>query len=226
LKVKLTVSIDEAKKRVTKQLERGKTISKFPITSVQDLETVESRRSEWYEQTKNLLEEIDENSTLVKDFHYLTPSAQSGTRTLQDRVDDFRFDMKKDVKNLQSISDRLELIADLKPKSKRRKDKKRGLTPGEKTWVWENKSHRCYICHKMVKRFSEAHFDHTKAHTKKGKTTPANSGITHILCNQLKGKKSLREIQRHLGTEPKKKRIIKKSKRKKKKISKNFQNPI
>ena len=83
--------------------------------------------------------------------------------------------------------------------SQKTRDKKRSLTHSEKVWVWENKTHKCYVCGKEVEKFSEANFDHTKPHAKGWKTTPANSGITHILCNKLKGKKSLKEIQKHLG---------------------------
>jgi HNH endonuclease len=118
----------------------------------------------------------------------------------------FRHNMERDVQKLQSIYNRLDFISETKKTKSRdiKKDKKRVLTNAEKIWVWENKSHKCYICNKHVKKFSEAHFDHTKAHAKKGKTTPANSGITHSLCNKLKGKKSLKEIQVHLGTSTKK----------------------
>lgn len=80
------------------------------------------------------------------------------------------------------------------------KDTKRTLTPAQKTWVWENKSHKCIICKKQVKKMSEAHFDHIIPHTSGGKTTPANATITHALCNRLKGKKSLKQIQEELGT--------------------------
>jgi len=200
-KPKIIIPFDDAEKQIKKQLRRGKTISKFSIKDKKDLDTVEDRRSEWYDYTKNLLEAIDENSVLVKDFHYLTPTALSGTRSMDDRIHDFRSNMEKDVINLESILSYIKILKEIKKKPSTKKDKKRRLTAGEKTWMWEHTSHICYICRDEVEKFSEAHFDHTKAHTKKGKSTPANSGITHILCNQLKGKKSLKEIQKHLGTE-------------------------
>lgn len=205
-KPKIIIPLDEAEQKIKTQLRRGKTISKFTIKDKNDLNTVEDRRSGWYEYTKNLLEEIDENSSLVKDFHYLTPTALSGTRGIQDRVNDFRNNMEKDVSNLESILNHIKILKEVKKKPTTKKDKKRSLTAAEKTWMWEHKSHTCYICHDEVEKFSEAHFDHTKAHAKQGRTRPANSGITHVLCNQIKGKKSLKEIQKHLGTySPKKK---------------------
>ena len=76
------------------------------------------------------LEEIDENSILVKDFHYLTPTASSGERSIQDRVDDFRYNMKKDVNNLESISKRIEIIKEVKKKPVTKKDKKRPICLG------------------------------------------------------------------------------------------------
>jgi len=204
-KPKIIIPLDDAGRKIKTQLRRGKAISKFSIRDKNDLKTVEERRSEWYDQTKNLLEEIDENSILVKDFDYFTPTVSSGEREIQDRVNDFRNDMEKDVSNLQSISKHIEIMKEIKKKPPTKKDKKRSLTAAEKIWMWEHTSHRCYICKDDVEKFSEAHFDHTKAHAKRGKTTPANSGITHILCNQIKGKKSLKEIQKHLGTDlPKK----------------------
>ncbi len=80
------------------------------------------------------------------------------------------------------------------------KDSKRTLTAAEKIWVWENKSHKCIICKKQVNKMSETHFDHIIPHTAGGKTIPANANITHALCNRLKGKKTLKQIQEELGT--------------------------
>ena len=102
-KPKIRIPMDEAQIKIKIQLRRGETISKFPITDLNYLMAVEEKRSEWYNDTKNLLEEIDENSVLVNDFHYLTPTVVVGVKSTQDRVNDFRHQMKKDVSKLQSI---------------------------------------------------------------------------------------------------------------------------
>ncbi len=104
-----------------------------------------------------------------------------------------------------------------------KKDKKRSITMPEKRWLWEGKKrHICQICHKEIKSFFDAEFDHKRAHTKGGKTTPANTLVVHKLCNRLKGKKSLSSIKKHLGTHKvkprtsiKKKKTTKKKKKKK-----------
>ena len=95
-----------------------------------------------------------------------------------------------------------------------RKSKKRQLTHAQKVYAWENKSHTCNICGKRVSKFSDAEFDHTRAHSKTGATNLSNVKIVHRQCNRLKGKKSLSETKKLLGIKSKKKK--KKTKRKKK----------
>lgn len=166
-----------------------------------ELDVANSKRKTWYDYTKNLLESIDDNSILVKQFHYLTPTASSGEGTLPEKMHDFTHHIDKDVNNLQSIYNGLDLMTNSKTKSSNvKKDKKRTLTSSQKTWMWENKSRICIICKKEVKKQSDAHYDHIKPHVKGEKTIPAKMAITHAHCNRLKGKKSLRQIQKELGT--------------------------
>lgn len=98
---------------------------------------------------------------------------------------------------------------------KKEKVRRRTITMAEKKWLWkQKKKHICPICNKQVKDFFDAEFDHKRAYAKNGKTTPANTLITHKLCNRLKGKKSLSTIKKHLGThKPKKRKVTKKKKR-------------
>jgi hypothetical protein len=98
------------------------------------------------------------------------------------------------------------------------KPKKRTITMAEKKWLWQyKKRHICPVCHKVVNDFFDAEFDHKRAFAKGGATTPANTLITHKLCNRLKGKKSLSQIKKHLGTKRTiKSKITKKTIKKKK----------
>lgn len=99
-----------------------------------------------------------------------------------------------------------------------KKAKKRQLTPAQKVFAWENKSHMCNICEKRVTKFSDAEFDHTLAHSKSGATNLSNVKIVHRACNRLKGKKSLSETRKLLGIKSK----TQKRKTIKKKTSKKF----
>jgi len=83
------------------------------------------------------------------------------------------------------------------------KAKKRQLTHAQKIFAWENKSHVCNICGKRVTKFSDAEFDHTRAHSKSGATNLSNVKIVHRACNRLKGKKSLSETKKILGIKSK-----------------------
>lgn len=101
--------------------------------------------------------------------------------------------------------------------------KKRQLTNAQKVFAWENKSHGCNICGKQVIKFSDAEFDHTRAHSKSGATNLSNVKIVHRQCNRIKGKKSLSETKKLLGIKLK----IKKRKITKKKLTKQKQiNPF
>ncbi|MGQ0638295.1 MAG: hypothetical protein ACT4N1_02890 [Nitrososphaerota archaeon] len=111
---KLTVSVDEARKKISLQLKRGRAIQEYNITSERDLESVNSQRLLWHDYTKNLLESMDANSVLVEKFHYLTPSISSGTDNLVAKIHEFKYNMKKDVNNLQSIYNSLDFIPNFK----------------------------------------------------------------------------------------------------------------
>ena len=107
--------------------------------------------------------------------------------------------------------------------------KKRSITSAEKKWMWQRKKrHVCQICHKQIKDYFDAEFDHKVAYAKNGKTAPNNTLIVHKLCNRLKGKKSLTQIKKHLGTHKPKKRVIKEKETTKKKVVKKTtrQKPI
>jgi 5-methylcytosine-specific restriction endonuclease McrA len=93
-----------------------------------------------------------------------------------------------------------------------KKNRKRQITHAQKIFAWENKTHTCNICGKRVTKFSEAEFDHTRAHSKSGATNLSNIKIVHRACNRLKGKKSLSETKKILGikSKPKRRKITKK----------------
>tara|TARA_Y100000310_G_scaffold301155_1_gene337366 strand:- start:58 stop:441 length:384 start_codon:yes stop_codon:yes gene_type:complete len=98
------------------------------------------------------------------------------------------------------------------------KPKKRQLTHAQKIYAWENNPHKCNICGKRVVKFSDAEFDHGRAHSKGGATNLSNVKITHRFCNRLKGNKSLSETKKLLGIKSKttkKKATKKKASRKK-----------
>lgn len=100
-----------------------------------------------------------------------------------------------------------------------KKKGKRQITNAQKIWCWEKYSHTCNICGKRVMKFSDAEFDHTRAHSKGGASSLVNVKITHRQCNRLKGTKTLSETKKMLGVKTKKttkkKTTKKKSTRKK-----------
>lgn len=111
---KLTISVDEARKKISLQLKSGKAIQEYSITSEHDLESLNSQRLLWHDSTKNLLESIDANSVLVAKFHYLTPPIDTGTDNIVAKIQEFKHNMKKDINNLQSIYNSLDFIPDFK----------------------------------------------------------------------------------------------------------------
>jgi len=111
---KLTISVDEARKKISLQLKRGKAIQEYSITSEHDLESLNSQRLLWHDSTKNLLESIDANSVLVAKFHYLAPPIDTGTDNIVAKMQEFKHNMKKDLYNLQAIYNSLDFIPDVK----------------------------------------------------------------------------------------------------------------
>lgn len=111
------------------------------------------------------------------------------------------YEIKTEGMDALDVYNDLDLMPNSKTKSSNiKKDKKRTLTPAQKIWMWEHESHICIICKEEVKKQSDAHYDHIKPHVKGEKTTPAKMAITHANCNRMKGKKSLPQIQKELGT--------------------------
>ena len=84
--------------------------------------------------------------------------------------------------------------------------RKRQLTSAQKIWCWEHNPHTCNVCSKRVTKFSDAEFDHTRAHSKGGASNLNNIKITCRQCNRLKGTKSLSETKRLLGIKSKSKK--------------------
>src|SRR3989338_2314402 len=109
-----------------------------------------------------------------------------------------------------------------------KKVKKRQLTNAQKVFAWENRSHTCNICGKRVTKFSEAEFDHTRAHSKSGATNLSNVKIVHRACNRIKGKKSLSETKKLLGikSKPKKRKTTTKKSTKKFSTGNYWINPL
>lgn len=111
---KLTVSVREARKEINLQLEKGKAIQEHSIVSEEGLESINSQRLLWHDETKNLLESIDANSVLVAKFHYLTTPIDTSTDNIMAKIQEFKHNMKKDLYNLQAIYNSLDLIPDVK----------------------------------------------------------------------------------------------------------------
>jgi 5-methylcytosine-specific restriction endonuclease McrA len=98
----------------------------------------------------------------------------------------------------------------------KKSNKKRQLTNAQKIYCWENNPHTCNICLKRVTKFSDAEFDHAKAHSKGGISNLTNVKIAHRQCNRLKGTKTLAETKKLLGIKAKKKKTTKKKHKKRK----------
>jgi hypothetical protein len=77
--------------------------------------------------------------------------------------------------------------------------RKRNVNMSVKRWAWEHSPHSCNICHKRIKDFFDAEFDHTRAYSKGGASNLSNVKMTHKLCNRIKGKKTLSETRKILG---------------------------
>jgi len=171
-------------------------ISELSLNSLEDFSYYCVTRMNGKGKTRDLLEYLikkDPSTWNVQQYYGFIEkySLESEETTSKENLD------IKEPKNSEQKQTREKVI------SQKARDKKRTLTPAQKTWMWENKSRICIICKKEVKKQSDAHYDHIKPHVKGEKTIPAKMAITHALCNRLKGKKSLRQIQKELGTSSK-----------------------
>lgn len=201
VKPKLTIPIVDVLKRINVQLRRGRTIQKYNVFSASDLETANIQRRKWYDDTKNLLELIDDNDILVEQFHYLTSTLSTGEMDFDEKIHDFRYHMDKNMNDLQSIYDSIGLLQDLKiHKDKIKNTKKpRKLTPAQEKKCWDLNPHICNLCGKQLHGISETEFEHTKPYSKDGNTDLTNIKFSHRSCNNQKGTKSLKAARKILG---------------------------
>jgi len=79
------------------------------------------------------------------------------------------------------------------------------LTPKQREWIWEHPKkygRTCSICGEKITKLSDLELDHTKPYSKGG----TKLALAHRDCNRMKGRGSLRKIQRTLGLKTTKKK--------------------
>ncbi|CAO3410920.1 TIR domain-containing protein [Azospirillum largimobile] len=108
----LTISREDASKRISAQIDRAKTIIGAEIQSYEALDAADADSRKWRDYVSRLLEMIFTNDDLQTEFRYASYAGAiflSGTKPLQTKVEELRRDVREGIGCLESIIERLEL---------------------------------------------------------------------------------------------------------------------
>lgn len=111
---KLIVSREEAKEKLTKQLERGKEIQNIQINSKESLDSAWSTEKKWIDYVSEMLQRFFDNESVKEDFMY-THGSMRMAMNFYEQLENFNNDLNAKITELESIIERLELIPESIP---------------------------------------------------------------------------------------------------------------
>lgn len=109
----LTISIDKAKEKVQLQIEEGCQIRDLSIKNEDELEETKRKRYKWSNLNKAILTGIFGNRSIEEEYSRIGTKSYPGYPSLSWQVPYFRKEMDGDVAKLESVLDKIELIAEM-----------------------------------------------------------------------------------------------------------------
>lgn len=111
-KTALLISLDDAKGKVNDQIGKGNNIFNAKIGNEEELRQSKANYKTWRDFTKELLRQIFSTSELADEFSGFLGAVSFGGRppTLQEKINDFQQDLRRDLDRLVSIHERLQLF--------------------------------------------------------------------------------------------------------------------
>ncbi len=104
----LSVTREEAQKRINERIERGSELSKIAIRSPKEFDSALNEYYKWNDYNNELLKRIFTNSAFADEYY--RSYSFGGADSLEEKIKDLSEDFSEKIRRLESIRDRLELI--------------------------------------------------------------------------------------------------------------------
>ncbi len=113
-RISLTVSRDEADKKIQARIEEGEKLLKDPINSSNDLEDKRLRYNEWSDYNCELLRRIFDGEQLSREYNQAGFGVFSMSPTFSEKIEYVHIDIQYSLNKLRSILKRLDLYPEPK----------------------------------------------------------------------------------------------------------------
>src|SRR5690554_2787326 len=109
---KLMEPREDARKKLTERIDKGKALYNIVIPNRDEFEEIERKQKIWNDYNSELLSRLFNNSTIEEEYNESSFGFAflGGTYTFQDEVNDYKKDVAKKITRLESILERLEII--------------------------------------------------------------------------------------------------------------------
>lgn len=139
----LTVSYDEAKEKLSRQIDRGNDLLTAQIGTREHLRKAESNYNTWRDYTTKLLDRLFTTNELADEFSFIGGwFIAGGPRSLADDVGNLQMEIRRDLERLTSIRERIELF----PVRVRQDESPEAL------WIVETIARRFYLAARQLTR--------------------------------------------------------------------------
>ncbi len=135
IRPELLISLEQARERVYRQLEKGDEISKVEIRSEEELRDAEVKQRAWSEYTKEMLKQVFNTHEVAHKFAGVGGGVYFGLNKppLHARIESFRQDIQKELQRLASVYEQLELFPVLQTGGAPRQDAVRATSDPPQT---------------------------------------------------------------------------------------------
>jgi predicted nucleotide-binding protein len=106
----LSVSREEARERIARQIDKGRILADSSVRSESELERARADVSTWESYTEELLRRLFTNGSLAEEFTRFWGSVSYVGQPIEETIEQFREDVRNHVHRLESIVERLELL--------------------------------------------------------------------------------------------------------------------
>jgi predicted nucleotide-binding protein len=108
--LKLTIPKADAEKKINKRVEMGNELINMQIPSWEMLKEIKEKYYSWTEYNRDLLKSIFTAASIADEYSSIGPMFISGRRkSLNEEVEEFRDDVKRYIRRLESTKNRLEI---------------------------------------------------------------------------------------------------------------------
>lgn len=108
--LKLKITVDEAREKITERIEKGKRLLQVQIESSEQLKQARNEYYKWSGYNTELLKQLFSNESIAQEYDWFGIAVIGGRKHLLEEVEKLQDDINEKIRRLDSIAERLELI--------------------------------------------------------------------------------------------------------------------